>query len=71
MILQRRCSSAAAALQGSGAAGELQRRCRGAAAALQLSHLCPFLPSGVKDASPYDVLVICLYVYKRTRHTHA
>jgi len=35
----------------------------------------PFLPSGAKDAShyalcvglTYDVLVICLYVYKRTR----
>ena len=26
-----------------------------------------FFPSGAKDASPYDVLVICLYVYKRTR----
>jgi len=43
-----------------------------------LAHLCDyrdnnrnqnysFFPSGAKDASPYDVLVICLYVYKRTR----
>ena len=43
-----------------------------------LAHLCdyrdnnrdqnyPFFASGAKDASPYDVLVICLYIYKRTR----
>ena len=25
-----------------------------------------FFPSGAKDSSPYDVLVIYLYVYKRT-----
>ena len=36
-------------------------------ATITVTKTIPFFPSGAKDASPYEVLVICLYVYKHTR----